>query len=169
MTKTVYAFDPATRAFTGPLELDESDKSPLEDDVYLIPGGCLEAAPPTPEDGQWPFIVDGEWVLQPLPVEPEPEPAPIPTLEQRAAVLLRSVDTYLNLAARAKGYDSIITAALRAGYPGPFHDEGMAFAIWMDSVYAKCYELLAQVRGGAIAEPTASQLIAMLPVLVLPE
>ncbi|MBJ2155257.1 hypothetical protein [Variovorax sp. IB41] len=168
MTKTVYAFDRATGAFTVPVDLGDSDKSPLEDDVYLIPGGCLEAVPPTPPSGQWPFVVDGEWVLQMLSEEPEPEPAPTPTLEERAAALLRAVDAHLNVAARARGYDSIITAALRAGYPGPFHDEGMAFAIWMDSVYAKCYELLAQVQAGEIAEPTAEQLIVMLPAPGLP-
>jgi len=94
---------------------------------------------------------------------------PGPTLEQRAAVLLAGVDAHLNAAARAKRYDSIRAAALRAGYPGPFHNEGMAFAIWMDSVYAKWYEVLADVQAGDVEEPTLEQLIGMLPTLQLPE
>ncbi len=98
-----------------------------------------------------------------------PDQPPAPTLEERSAVLLAGVDAHLNAAARVKRYDSIRAAALRAGYPGPFHDEGMAFATWMDSVYAKCYEVLAQVQAGDIEEPTLEQLIGMLPVLQLPE
>jgi len=99
----------------------------------------------------------------------EPNVPPTPSLEDRAAVLLAGVDAHLNAAARSKRYDSIRAAALRAGYPGPFHDEGMAFATWMDSVYATCYEVLAKVQSGTIEEPTLEQLIGMLPVLQLPE
>ncbi|RQO57034.1 hypothetical protein DBV14_09500 [Variovorax sp. KBW07] len=96
-----------------------------------------------------------------------PQQAAGPTFEQREAALLAAVDEHLNAAARAKRYDSIGAAALRAGYPGPFHAEGLAFATWMDAVYAQCYQVLAQVQGGQIQEPTAEQLIAMLPVLTL--
>lgn len=91
-----------------------------------------------------------------------------PTIEQRAATLLLAVEKRLNDAARTKGYDSIVTAALRAGYPGPFHDEGVAFATWMDTTYAACYQLLAQVQAGAITEPNEAELLAMLPALELP-
>ncbi|MDM0024067.1 hypothetical protein [Variovorax saccharolyticus] len=108
-------------------------------------------------------------VLEQL-VEFDPLKRPIPplSLEERIAALLAAVDLHLNQAARAKGYDGIVTAALRAGYPGPFHDEGVAFATWMDSVYATCYQLLAQWQAGELEEPTASELIAMLPALELP-
>lgn len=93
-----------------------------------------------------------------------------PSFDQRKAVLLAAVDAHLNAAAKAKGYDSIINAALRAALPAsPFHDEGVAFGTWMDLVYAKCYEVLAQVQANEIAEPDVAQLIAMLPVLQLPE
>lgn len=94
---------------------------------------------------------------------------PAPTLQDRASVLLAAVDAHLNAAARAKGYDSIITAALRAALPAsPFHAEGLAFGTWMDLVYAKCYEVLAQVQANEIAEPDEAQLIAILPALQLP-
>lgn len=95
---------------------------------------------------------------------------PGPTLEQRQAALLSAVDAHLNAAARARRYDSIINAALRAALPAsPFHAEGVAFGTWMDAVYAKCYQVLAQVQANEIAEPDEAQLIAMLPVLQLPE
>ncbi|MDR6521769.1 hypothetical protein J2789_004459 [Variovorax paradoxus] len=92
------------------------------------------------------------------------------TLEQRKLALLAAVDAHLNTAARTKGYDSIISAALRAALPAsPFHAEGVAFGTWMDLVYAKCYEVLAKVQSNEIAEPDEAQLIAMLPALQLPE
>lgn len=90
------------------------------------------------------------------------------TIEQRAVVLLQAVEKHLNAAARTKGYDDIRSAALRAGYPGPFHDEGVAFATWMDATYAACYQLLAQVQAGEIPEPNEAELLAMLPALDLP-
>lgn len=113
--------------------------------------------------------------LQGKQIEPGPDgmprvyEAPAPTLEQRKASLLAAVDAHMNAAAAAKGYDSILSAALRAALPSSaFHDEGVAFGNWMDAVYAKCYEVLADVQAGEIAEPTQEELIAMLPALVLP-
>lgn len=168
MTKTVYAFHPDTRAFVGPVLLDEGDMSPLEEGVWLIPGGCLESAPPSPGPGQYAAAEAGAWVLRDIPATPEaPQPEPL-TVEQRIAALLRHVDAHLNAGAATRRYDSIVTASLRAGYPGPFHDEGVAFATWMDATYARCYEILAQWEAGEIAEPTAAELIAMLPALGLP-
>lgn len=96
-----------------------------------------------------------------------PVPAVL-TVQERVAVLLFKVDAHLNAAAKEKGYDDIKSAALRAAYLGPYHAEGMAFATWMDSVYAECYRLLAEFESGALAEPTAEQLIPMLPALDLP-
>jgi hypothetical protein len=66
MSKTVYSFDPSTRAFTAPLLLDQGDLSPLEPGVYLMPGNSLDAMPPTATAGKWPFAVAGSWVLQDL-------------------------------------------------------------------------------------------------------
>ena len=102
-------------------------------------------------------------------VDNEPALPAGPTFEQRASAILAAVDAHLNAAARTKGYDSILTAALRAALPvSPFHADGVAFGTWMDLVYAKCYEVLAQVKAGAIAEPKADELLAMLPELQLP-
>lgn len=97
-----------------------------------------------------------------------PDMPPPATFPQRVAALLRCVDAVLNEAARQKGYDSILSAATRAGYPGPFHDEGVAFAQWMDATYSACYTLLAQVQAGEIPEPDENELLALLPALDLP-
>lgn len=101
---------------------------------------------------------------------PREKVAPPPSFEQRKVALLAAVDAHLNAAAKAKGYDSIINASLRAALPAsPFHAEGVAFGTWMDAVYAKCYEVLGGVQSGQVEEPNEAQLIAMLPALQLPE
>ncbi|MGJ7533959.1 MULTISPECIES: hypothetical protein [Variovorax] len=93
-----------------------------------------------------------------------------PPFERRKSLLLAEVDRHLNAAANAKGYDSILSASLRAALPNSaFHAEGVAFGTWMDAVYAKCYLVLAQVEAGTLDEPTKDELIALLPVLQLPE
>lgn len=113
--------------------------------------------------------------LQGKPLEVGPDGMPRekvltpPTQEQRKAALLAAVDEHLNAAARARGYDDRNTFYMRAAATGsPFQTEGIAFALWMDAVYAKCYEVLAAVQSGAITEPTREELLALLPVLTLP-
>jgi hypothetical protein len=106
-----------------------------------------------------------EWANTNVPDQPPP-----PNFDERAAALLSGVDAHLNAAAQAKGYDSILSAAIRAALPASaFHDEGVAFGTWMDAVYARCYQIMAAVQAGETAEPTLEELLAMLPVLQLPE
>lgn len=94
----------------------------------------------------------------------EPRTPDGPSFEQRVGALLAAVVTRLNAAARAKGYDDILSASLRAALPeSPFHTEGVIFGTWMDQNYAACYQILAQVKAGDIEEPTEVELIAMLP------
>lgn len=45
---------------------------------------------------------------------------------------------------------------------------GVAFATWMDACWAKCYQLLAEVKAGALAEMSADEVVAEMPPLVLP-
>ena len=60
--KTIYAHD-SDGWYTTTIDLNDSDLSPLEHGVYLIPGGALEAEPPEPTGGRWPRVIDGAWVL----------------------------------------------------------------------------------------------------------
>lgn len=47
----VHRFSPASGEYLGPVALDESDLSPREPGVYLIPGNCTETAPPEAPPG----------------------------------------------------------------------------------------------------------------------
>jgi len=70
MQKIVYSFHPKTLAFSGPVLLDESDISPLEPGVWVIPAGCLEAEPPAVEYGYFAKAVDGKWEIAKIPKAP---------------------------------------------------------------------------------------------------
>ncbi|MET3459830.1 hypothetical protein [Variovorax atrisoli] len=132
--------------------------------TYVVRHSDGAAIPLDPENAD--FAAYTQWVASGGQADQPPQPS----FEQRKVALLAAVDAYLNAAAKAKGYDSIITAALRAALPAsPFHDEGVAFGTWMDAVYAQCYQVLANVQANEIAEPDEAQLIAMLPALQLPE
>ena len=51
-----------------------ADESPLEEGVFLVPGGAIDVPTPTIPEGQrakW----KGEWVFENIP-QPEPEPEP---------------------------------------------------------------------------------------------
>lgn len=56
-----------------------ADESPLEQGVYLIPAGAVDAEVPNIPDGYKALWQNG-WVYEPTPVEPEPEPELEPEL-----------------------------------------------------------------------------------------
>lgn len=80
----------------------------------------------------------------------------------------RAHDEHLQAAAQTRRYDSIHTAALRAGYPGPFQAEGIAFAQWMDDCNATGYQIMAEVESGARGPLSVAEYIDLLPILELP-
>lgn len=65
--KTVYSFDFETKNYLGPLELDESDQSPLQPGVYLLPAGTTDVAPPELGPGQCARFIDGAWAVEAMP------------------------------------------------------------------------------------------------------
>ena len=93
---------------------------------------------------------------------------PVLTDAQLIALYEGDLDLHLDTVARAHRYSDRFTFALRAGYPGPFQSEGIAFAQWMDACNAQAYQLLQDVQAGTAALPTVEAFIAALPVLVLP-
>lgn len=68
--------------------------------------------------------------------------------------------TYLDTTAQKHGYDNIMTAALRAGYPGPYQTEGVKFASWMDICWKMLYDNTCDYS-------SYDALVATLPVLTL--
>ncbi len=112
-----------------------------------------------------------------LEVVPDPEPTPAEleaqaiaaALEMQTAILHGMTDLF-DSTAQSRNYDNRISCALRAGYPGPFHDEGVAFATWMDAQNALAYTMLAEVQAGTRAMPaTVEAALALLEPMVWPD
>ena len=101
----------------------------------------------------------------------QPYEKPVRTTEELIREVRNLVTDHLNATARAKRpemYDSIQTASLRAAYPGPFHDEGVAFAAWADTCWAKYYEIVAEINSGGRDIAEISEVLSELPALELP-
>ena len=92
-----------------------------------------------------------------------------PSLGEQIAVFDAAIVAHMDATARQRRYDNRLTCALRAGYPGPFQAEGIAFAGWMDQCNALAYQLLAEVVAGTRPLPESPQaLIDLLPVMIWP-
>lgn len=94
-TKTVYQLD-ANGVFVGE---NVADESPLEQGVFLIPGGCIEIPPPPHIEGEFRAMVDGAWKYFDIVQAPtEGEEAPL-SHEQLAAKALAYRDFLLSVSA----------------------------------------------------------------------
>lgn len=105
--------------------------------------------------------VAATYVAPPLP--------PPPTQGEILAPFVQAMDDLFNSTAQARRYDSRVTCALRAGYPGPFQAEGLAFAQWMDTCNALGYQVMADVLAGNIPMPTVQAFLGMLPSMEWPQ
>lgn len=82
--------------------------------------------------------------------------------------LTSAVQQYLDSKAQELLYDNCLSVCsyIDTGV-SKFDAEGRAFRAWRSAVWAKGYEILAQVQAGQRAIPTEEQLIAELPQLVI--
>jgi hypothetical protein len=140
------------------------------DDVHSVPKPEVTAFQTVQLDGVE-QNVDGSW-QQKWKVTDITDPQLIQNIKdnqlaQDSAERIAVVQALMDGEARKKGYDNIINASLRAGYPGPFHDEGVKFASWMDACWAKCYQLMDDYKAGRISKPSVAEVVAMMPELEL--
>lgn len=141
----------------------EADESPLEPGVWLIPGGCVELAPPKVGPGMRARWAQTQWVLEPI---------PLAVTEADASSAIDVMQTYIGIIQRhmdAKaqefGYDSLISGISYADEPAvpKFQAEGQALRAWRSQVWAFGYEYLAKVQASEQALPTPDELLAELP------
>lgn len=125
--------------------------------VYDLHGGLVCYGPNT--DSYDPMLTQGQSIVL-------SDVLPIPTFEQRKKELEVAVQNFMDAEARRLGYDSLLSACSYASTPNPFQTEGTSFLTWRSACWNYCYALLAQVVAGTTVEPTATQLIAQLPVRV---
>lgn len=79
-----------------------------------------------------------------------------------------AIQNYLDSKAQELNYDSCLSVCsyIDTGVQ-KFDDEGKAFRQWRSAVWAKGYEILAQVQSGERAIPTTEELFAELPELII--
>lgn len=111
-------------------------------------------------------------VTQEIEPEVEPEVEYVPTQEEIEARIQKqltdAVQHVLDAKAQELLYDSCLSVCsyIDTGVQ-KFDDEGRAFRAWRSQVWAKGYEILAQVQEGKREIPTEEELIAELPELVI--
>ena len=91
----------------------------------------------------------------------------VPTQAEVIALYEKALDDHLDSVARLHRYDNRFTFALRAGFPGPYHTEAVAFATWMDVCNVQAFALLSEVQAGNATMPTIDEFIASLPAFSL--
>ena len=74
-----------------------------------------------------------------------------------------ALDAHLDAVAQSHRYDNRFTFAMRAGYPGPWQADGIAFGTWMDTCNEQAFTLLQNVLAGTAELPTIEDFIAALP------
>lgn len=93
---------------------------------------------------------------------------PEPTPEEIQAQLTAKVQEYLDTTAQKLGYDSCLSVCsyVDTGV-AKFDEEGEAFRKWRSAVWAKGYEIVAQVQASTRPIPTEEELFAELPAIEL--
>lgn len=76
---------------------------------------------------------------------------------------IAAVQSHLDAAARAKGYDNILSACSYAAVPNLFQAESIAFLEWRSACWQTCYAVLVAVESQLRTQPTISELIVELP------
>lgn len=81
-----------------------------------------------------------------------------------------AIQNMLDTQAKTLGYDSILTAASYASLPqgSQFQAEGAALNVWRSQCWAEAYQILNDAQAGTRDAPTIAQLLAEMPLPVLP-
>lgn len=91
------------------------------------------------------------------------------TQEQIIATLSIAVQAYLDITAKSRNYDGILSLCTYATSLDPiFNAEGQAGVIWRDACWRKSYEIMTAVQANIIAIPTVEELLAELPIIIWP-
>ena len=79
------------------------------------------------------------------------------------------IQNHLDATARTRNYDGILSLCTYATSGNTtFAGEGQSGVTWRDGVWAKGYEILAEVKAGTRPVPTESELIDLLPLMQWP-
>jgi hypothetical protein len=92
------------------------------------------------------------------------EANPTPTQEEILLNYENKIQEFIDLTARAKGYDSSYTClSYLESKNTKWSSEAKIFLEWRDSVWEKCHELLNNYKNGELEELTIEQVFSKLP------
>lgn len=74
------------------------------------------------------------------------------------------IQSHINSFVISRGYDNANSIAKYLVVGNPFYEECSALSLWVGAVWVKAHEVMSQVLGGTLAEPTDEELVAMMPV-----
>lgn len=137
-----------------------ADPSPLEDGVYLIPGGCIDLAPPMSVVGKrYKPNGSGGWLSEEIPATDQ-SPAPL-TDAQLAAASVAEMQRRLDSHARSWGYDDIKSAVGYVGDPfAQFDAEGTVLRNWRSACWQWARLQEALVLEGSQVRPVSPEAFA---------
>ncbi len=90
--------------------------------------------------------------------------ARMPTLSDYDAALTAHLDSV----AQSRRWQDRISLMSRAGFPGPWQADAIAFGQWADGCNVIGYQMLADFQAGNIPQPSVEDVIAALPPMVWP-
>ena len=89
----------------------------------------------------------------------------LPEVDDRVKYFIEKLENFYDNVAQEKGYDNRLTCSLRAGYTGPFQQEGIVFAQWMDNCNAYAYNIMKEIQLGNMNMITVEELLIGLPTI----
>lgn len=106
--------------------------------------------------------VDGQW-KQVWTVNELSDATKQSNLEKRIKDYISVLENHQNEMAQTKSYYDRISCSLRAGFEGPYKEEGVAFARWMDNCNFIAYAILDQMKTGEREWMSTDDFIGVLP------
>lgn len=161
MARIAYLWDRNSRIFIGSTYAQPDIARPGQ---YIRPAfSCDDPPPPDMEPGQAAYRDEDNQVWK-------VGQAPEPTFEDLQKQFTDAIQEYLDVFARTRNYDNILSAATYATSTVPrFRIEGQYAVEARDLTWAKSYEILAQVESGQRPMPSLDDVLAELPPLAWPE
>lgn len=123
-----------------------------------------EADLPSPWVGGGYQYAGGVWSVFDQPLVDRATASQKPRLEDYDAALT----AHLDAVAKARNWQDRISLMARAGFPGPWQAEAIAFGQWADGCNVIGYQILADYQAGNIPQPSVEDVIAALPPMVWP-
>lgn len=144
-----------------------ADESPLEPGVWMIPGGCVELAPPPIPEGHQARYGSGAWLLEPIPPAAVEHQVQVLVSESPTKHANDVVQAYMDQTAQLSGYENLLAAISYADEEAvpSFQEDGKRFRAWRSLVWAYVFAEQAQATQESDGESSLLDLLLGLPEL----